>query len=267
MRIDLFKSPTLRKDAPCRSAKVETRAFVLEESLDNLDEYVKKYVPVYDNDSYKMYKASLLEALQCGREYEHIGLAGNDSLSELEKLGLGQGSYGNVCIIDFSECFDFIMHLLTGCAMEKINSLPDYKGISYAIMNNDFSSVEFPTFGKLMDLDSHIADYFNHVYEEYASESSDLSATDFLIYRFYSDVMNITESVKSYIFLAVQKAVKQQYKIATFVQRSKTFSSLIISCDREINEEIEIVSKDGVSCKVEMVTFKKYAYITRVGFV
>lgn len=264
MRVDLFKSGTLRKDAPVRSGKVETRLFKLTRDVQDFS-ILDKYAVIYDEDAYKAYKEMLRREYAEGRKYTHLGKGACDNLAEHEKLGLALKDNENVFIIDFSNCLSLVLHEMTGCDPANIERLRNYAEMSYAILNDKQLEDSDFTFGDLAELDPKLKLYFEELYKTCIEKPSNIDTMDMLIYKFYSGILSELEDIKAYTFLEVQKILHRER--ISVIQRSKTYASVIGSIDKLYSGPIELVTSDGCSVTVEMRSYEPLKYLESKVFV
>lgn len=233
--------------------------FSLQENLDFLSDFD------YDSAEYRdfkerCYKASVLTKHELKKAFPSC-----DILYELELLGVERYSKQFTIAIDFVNCLDLILAVLTGCSMESVQALDNYEKVSRDMLTFRLEDSETVPLSSIIELDPKIKIWFTALI--YANrdkdDSMDLKDTVYnVLYEFYSAVMDLLEKIKNYVGGVLSDA-------EGIVYRSKSYSSIILSADSPFPDEYITLEfeKDGKAYQkdVRVFTFTKGEYARKVG--
>lgn len=249
MLIDLFKDTSVVNTVNRVSNQIETRGFEPILSLSEIHARLPK------NKKYPDYVAEIEKLLQTKRCYTKIMSAGCDNLFLLEQLGIGAYTLDYIVTLDFSDCLDSALSSLSGCSPEVIRAIPNYSEISRGIINLDLEilqKVQFKTFFNLdPKLDAFLQELLNEAKQTsktYSVSNSDIIMHDF-VYLFFARVLSFISNEKDYCFYAL----KQQLEASddyTLILRSKSYSSVLGTCNKPISEKITFRNSYGMEFSV-----------------
>lgn len=259
MLIKCFSDPRFVKEGNRKGEQMMQKHFTLSENLDFLSD-IDYGTKEYKEFKERCYKASVLKKHKLKTAFPSC-----DALYELELLGIERYSKQYTIAIDFVDCLDFILAALTGCSIESVQALEDYKKVSRDMLTFRLEDSETVPLSSIVELDINIKLWFTGLIFENRSkdDSSDLKDTVYsVLYEFYSAVMGLLERIKNYVGGVLSDA-------DGIVYRSKSYSSIILSADSPFPDEcitLEIEKDGKVYHKdVKVFTFTKGEYSRKVG--
>lgn len=253
MVVDLYSVKRITGDSRRLGRQIESRSFTLDR---NYMECLPKHIDNFLDSDVAQYLEEIRQLTLKRREYEHIGVAGQDNLWRLEMLGVGKYSAPYVTVIDFTDALDFALYMAFGCNRECRGWIDNYSSVSRQLMTYDFdgSSDKF-------DSVFHDARIAQTVYREIMQEvgsgvlsfnSSDEDKMTTIIFKFYAKLLESVALAKDYIACAFKSSCDD-----SAIYRSKTFATVILSTNVEVNDEVEIVCSSGARFKVPIRSYKR----------
>lgn len=258
MVIDLFKDRKILKDFQRSDNYVSQRDFVLDEDVNKIVEHLSIDC---NTEPFLKFKQEALTALQTQHSYIKMGQSSCDSHFSLELLGVGKNCEQYLILLDFSECLDYVLHLMSKCSTESVRRIPNYAAISRALLNNDFQNVNEVTYSVLMGIDPLLDKYLEDLYWEISDDCDDLVKTDELLLRrflvsFYSKLLEQAQVIKAYIMVFLR-----QFD-TTFRYRSKSFAASLGTSSKRYEDLNLILKNDGYEdYHIKLQVFEKYEYI------
>ena len=262
MQIDLFKSRTYNSSYHKLGNSVEKRQFELDPSLGTIDD-LDKHVVCYDKQQLESYKSKLKSLVDSGREYQHIGLAGSDSLFEVEALGIAKYCKRYTLILDLSDSLDYMLHRLCKCNMSAIRGIPEYSKISRAIMNYDFEDVGEILFNTFFQVDPRLDAYLVSMLTSSDNVTiSSESKMDWVVNNFYTAILNTSVAVRDYTMQVLSSKLPR----GTFAYRSKNFSSSLAAIEEPFDDKIVFHQEGYEDYVVDVSYYAPFGYAKRRVF-
>lgn len=258
MLIDLFRNNEIDKKSNRTGNQIESRKFQLERSLAPLDEIES------DLPEFKKYKEACYGWQGGKREYGDI--IGNfyDPWYDLELLGVARYAKSYTVVVDFSECLDIILSVISGCDPQSIRKLKNYSQISKELLNFELTDSTQIPITDLIDLDKELTRWFNELI--YAKRSylcsADLQDAAYsVLFSFYSEILGTLEHMKDYVGTYLG-----DLGLPNTVYRSKSKSSILVSTDTRLEQESEIVLRYGeYTSTAKCYCFKPFEYAQLLG--
>lgn len=261
MVIDLFSNIKLTKDFTRADNYVNQRKFILDDSVDAIKSHFEIECK---NKAFLDFKNEVYAALMSQRYYSHLGKSYCDNLFTLELLGVEKNSKKYVILLDFSDCLDYIIHLLTNCSIDNIRNIPNYSIISRAFLNNDFTELGDTTWDVLMNKDPILDKYLENLYWELSDGCEDAVKTDELllrkfIFHFHSRLLEQVKVVKAYI-MAYLRTID-----STFLYKSNSYAASIGTSSNYL-EDTELLLKNNGSpdYKINLQIFQRFGYLEKL---
>lgn len=251
MQIDLFKDPEVHKDLNRLLAQVETRAFHLNCSKEEL-----KNACIGDENFFK----EIEEVLDKPRVYKQVYGCSYDSHFLLEALGVGRDCKRYTIIVDLSDKLDYILHRLTGCPTDKIRTMPNYVHISRSLLTLDYESLTDVKLGDFLAIDDTIVEWMSRLIDNIVTESNlcDTEILNLLLLRFIRTIVQEANRIKSYIIMYL----RLHYSA---VVRSKSVSSILATVSEDIDTDC-ILSESNrpelENCPLQIYKLQKYEFFT-----
>ncbi len=251
MQIDLFKDPAVYKDLNRLLAQVETRAFHLNCSKEDL-----KNVCDSDINFYK----ELEEIIDKPRVYKQVYGCSYDSHFLLEAMGVGTDCKRYTVIVDLSDKLDYVLHRLTGCPSEKIRAIPNYLSISRSLLSLDYAALTEVKLGDFLSIDDSIIEWMSNLIDNIVTESNlcDTEILNLLLLRFIRAIIQETNRIKSYIIMYL----RLHYSA---VVRSKSVSSILATVSEDIDTDCILIESDRPDveqCSLQIYKLQKYEFFT-----
>lgn len=262
MQIDLFKSRRRESEMSKTSGYIMNRKFELDPNAD-LNE-IRKRTNCTRSDVVEEYIDSLTRRIQHGREYESIGHGiASDNLFDAEALGLGMYAKKYQIVLNFENCLDYFLHSASGCSVSAIRNIEHYNEISSAFLrlqeNENAQSIKFSS---LYGLDPKLDDYFMSI-EKSLKDRDEFFGDDFveqLAYEIVVAIHRIVTRVQDYVIVSLSA---NHSDIKGMVCRSRSFSSLIFTCDHPVTEQIILTCDNCEDLIITPRCYEKYEYATK----
>lgn len=253
MKIKLFSEDGVLSEYIRMNSYVRQRKFTLGVEEDLLKERLKVIPPKFNS-----FKEKILSEITAKKVYcNYCGSVGIDNKFELELLGCEKYSKKFIYLLDLSNSFDLVMHLLTGCSVSAVRGIPDYSRVSKSFLLCDEETVVDVDFSSLFGLDSKIEEYFSKLYDKVKLMYSGLSCDELLerfVVVFHNDVLNLVDSIIAYIMCYLSR------EDSDFVFKSKRLSLAVgTSTSNGINDLL--VELDGVQYPVALKIYEKLGYL------
>lgn len=257
MQIDLFKNDAVNELYNKIGNQIRTRRYKQQYSLDPVDK-------IESNDKVFLAYRERLHKLALQEKEEHaVSNLKADSHADLELLGIAEYARTYTVVLDFSQTLDFVLSEVTGCKQELIRAIPEYENISYAMFNGDFSSVSNVGFASIMGVDSKLDDFLKRIIiENYdAQDTHDVSdITMMVLFDFYGRITAFIQKMKNYVATALNYCGFS----TNIIYRSKTYSSIILTSNTAVKEDILINGEHG-STVITPQNYRMYEYAKRLG--
>lgn len=257
MQIDLFKNEAVKQDCNRIGGQIFSRKYKIGHSLEPLDAIESD---VAEFLAYRDRVRSLLKRPKCMIQ---VGNLKSDSYAEIELLGIGEYSKSFTVTIDFSRALDFILSELTMCRQSSIRSMPDYDTVSEALLNYNFDKVGNINFNKFMGLDPYLDLFITSIIKQHSEELKTLSireTTYSVLTDFYGQVTQFLQDVQNY----VARAISIEMPRTQSVYRSKTLSTIILSSNIPVTEEILLKGEHGDTV-LSPQSYRMYEYAKKLS--
>ena len=182
----------------------------------------------------------------CTTRYEHLTrLAAMDKMHTLELLGVGRYAKPYTVQLDFKDELAYFLHLLSGCKVENIRTIENYKQLSRSLLTYDQAALERFNITALMGIDPALDSFFvvllgdvscNRKHAIWTMED----VTNEFVYKFYITLMDCVSETRDYVAVYMCSRSNGQ-----MVYRSKSYSDAILSSNDAFTEPV-IVSRRGI---------------------
>lgn len=257
MLINLFSDPTIHSKLGQPLGYMRTRKCEVEGDLSQYERIVT------DDREVQHHVNSVLSALGKAREYTSI--LGNlvDSHSEVEKLGVCRYQLKYSVIISMEDSLSYILHRLSGAAIENIEAIPGYKRISRSFMKLHFEMLDDDAFGLFSACDPKLEEYFTSLTSDVSGESEEVIQAKFTA-RFVEAMIGELKLVLEYVsfsyFFNRPKSSGNELKL-----RSKSLSAFIFTSNEKVEDTIVIKSTGFSDHTLIVRSFGYKEYSSNIG--
>lgn len=262
MQIDLFKSRRRCQDMAKVGGYVRTRKFELDKDV-NFDN-IRRMTNCENKQVIDSYIEDVKRRIAQGRQYDDIGYdLGSDNLFDIEALGVGKYAKRYQIIISFEDKLDYFLHAVSGCNPEAVRSIPHYAEVSAALTSlKEQQYQEDVKFSLLYGIDDNLDRYFMTM--ERGLRSKDKYFGDKFVEILARDIeisiLREIAGIQNYI-ISCFSASRSEF--SDVVCRSRSYSSLVFTSGRPINEQL-ILSMDGrENLMVTPRCYERYEYAVK----
>lgn len=254
MQVDLFDDVLVGRTKR-QIKQIATRGYKIDKRHRTL-EGIRPYCR--DEHHYRLYKEYFMKLISDGRKYQSIGDAMEDSLFEVEALGIANNGQPYVLVADYSSCLDYILHRLYGCKISDIRAIDDYDRISKAILSYDFKNASDIPLSRLILASDELSTYFASL--AYESKDEILECNDrisWMAYQFYKDVLSTLGFIKFYTTVVLCNSFMSLAGRKGII-RSTSFSKIAAASSVMFNDVVKIHDRSSDNIEDYEIVYRTY---------
>ena len=139
-------------------------------------------------------------------------------------------------LIDLSDCFDYVLHRLTGCPVSTVRAMPDYHRISKGILNLNNDVLASVTVENLIAIDDSVYKWIVNLFTEIncIENLTNFEKVELLVRKMNRLFITEAMKVRNYIAMFIR------HKYEKVIIRSKSLSGIVATTDENIDTECEL---------------------------
>lgn len=262
MQIDLFKSRRRNQESAKRGGYVKSRNFELDPKTDF--NKIRQMCSCTNTTVIDNYIQDIKDRIAAGRKYEDIGSGlGKDNLFDIEALGVGLYAKRYQIILSFEDKLDYLLHVISGCDMEKVRSIPHYLEVSSAFVAlKQTEASNDATFSLLYNIDPKLDEYFLKTAKLLKEQNvyHDEQLIEKLAYDIEIPILREVAGIQNYIIAYMSSTMSG---MSSMVCRSRDYASLIFSSDTPLQEDIVLTYEGHDNVVISPRCYEKYEYAAK----